>query len=161
MDKVSASSYKSPLHICLFQPEIPQNTGNIGRLSLATGSVLHLIKPIGFSLNDYYLKRAGLDYWEYVDLRIHDSFADCLGSFPEKPRMAFLSTKAEKSLWEMPELDLLVFGRETSGLPDSFREQYPDSFYKIPMFHEKVRSLNLATSAGISVYEQLRWRAMS
>ncbi len=142
-------------HICLVQPEIPQNTGAIGRLAAATGCPLHLVKPLGFSLDDRYMKRAGLDYWPYLDLHIHENFERFLDSAPKQPRLAFFSTKAEKLYWDLPETDVIIFGRETSGLPEELRERYAEHFYRIPMFHPKVRSLNLANSVSIVVYQQL------
>ena len=142
-------------HICLVHPEIPQNTGAIGRLAAATGSPLHLIKPLGFSLADRYMKRAGLDYWPYLDLHVHESFQDMLASLAGTPRLAFFSTKGEKIYWDLPKTDVLIFGRETTGLPQDLRERYADHFYKIPMSHPKVRSLNLANSVSIVVYRQI------
>lgn len=142
-------------NICLVNPEIPQNTGSIGRLAAATRTKLHLIKPLGFSLSDRYLKRAGLDYWPFLEFYVHESFDEMLGTFPTAPRLAFFSTKAEKLLWDTPPVDILVFGRETAGLPDFLRERYKEDFYKIPMFHPGVRSLNLANSVGIALYQQI------
>ncbi len=152
------SALESRPQICLFQPEIPQNTGSIGRLSLATGCPLHLVKPLGFSMDDHYVKRAGLDYWQYVDVNIHENFNDYLQTFVKTPRFAFFSTKATKPFWDMPQSDVLVFGRETKGLPEIFWQEYPDNFYTIPMYHPKVRSLNLAMSVGIVVYQQIYQR---
>lgn len=145
--------------ICLFQPEIPQNTGNIARLAAATGCRLHLIRPLGFDTNDKNLRRPGLDYWPFLDLEIHDAIEpliDRLGG-----RVAFFSKTAPKFYTDVPSgTELFIFGRETSGLPEEFREKYPDCFYRIPMFHEGVRSLNLANAAAIIVYDQLRQRQL-
>ena len=152
------SSVQHP-HICLYQPEIPQNTGNIGRLAAATCSPLHLIEPLGFSMADRYMKRAGLDYWPYLNLNVHPSFDSMLSSFPKPPRLAFFSTKATRPYWDMGPVDLLIFGKETVGLPDSFRESYPEDFYTIPMFHPKVRSLNLANAVCIVLYHQIALRS--
>ena len=108
------------MHIVLYEPEIPQNTGNIARTCAATGSVLHLIKPLGFSLEDKYLKRAGLDYWRMMRYEVHENFEELLEKYPGA-RMHFLSTKAPRSYTEAtygPD-DFLVFGRETRGLPES------------------------------------------
>ena len=143
------------LHICLYKPEIPQNTGNIGRLVAGTQCRLHLIRPFGFSTDDKNLRRAGLDYWPFLDLEIHDTFEEFLALF-EKDEIAFFSKKSQKSYCEMSKkIKALVFGQETKGLPEKFHESYPDSFYTIPMFHEGVRSLNLANSVSIVSYHQL------
>lgn len=145
------------MQICLYQPEIPQNTGNIGRLAAATGSRLHLIKPLGFATDDRNLLRPGLDYWPYLDLEIHDSHEDLFARFAG--RMAFFSKAATRPYTDMPAAtDLLVFGRETTGLPPEFFDRYADCFYRIPMFHEGVRSLNLANAVSITLYDQLRKR---
>lgn len=142
-------------HICLFQPDIPQNTGNIGRLAAATGSRLHLISPFGFSTSDKNLRRAGLDYWPFLDLEIHDSLDELLALFSGK--FAFLSKKATKSFFEIPDATrLLIFGKETTGLPNELHEKYPQDFYKIPMYHPGVRSLNLANSVSAVIYDRIR-----
>lgn len=143
--------------ICLYQPEIPQNTGNIGRLAAATGCRLNLIKPFGFSMADKNVRRAGLDYWPYLDLEIHDNFSDlyklCQG------KVAFFSKFATQAYTDIPsDTELLVFGRETSGFPKEFHTKYSDQLYKIPMFHSGVRSLNLSNAVAIVVYDQLRQR---
>lgn len=145
-------------HICLVEPEIPQNTGAIARLAAATTCTLHLIKPLGFSFEDRYMKRAGLDYWPYLNLKIHENFDEMLASFEEIPRMAFFSTKGEKAYWDLPPIDMLVFGKETSGLPQFLWERYAKDFCTIPMYHPKVRSLNLANSVSIVVYNQIQQR---
>ena len=143
------------LHICLYRPEIPQNTGTIGRLAAAMQCRLHLIRPFGFSISDKHLKRAGLDYWPYLDLEIHESIDDFLSLFPPT-QLAFLSKKAGKPYTKIPAYrKCLVFGQETSGLPDFLWEKYPDQFYNIPMFHKEVRSINLANSVSIVSYHQL------
>jgi tRNA (cytidine/uridine-2'-O-)-methyltransferase len=144
--------------ICLFNPEIPQNTGNIGRLLAATQGRLHLVKPFGFSMDDKNVRRAGLDYWPFLDVEIHENFANFQSQFnPEK--IAYLSKFATKSIYEIPtDNEVFVFGCETSGLPDFIHEQYPDNLYRIPMFHSGVRSLNLANAVSIVMYEQLRKR---
>lgn len=143
--------------ICLFQPEIPQNTGNIGRLAAATACRLHIIKPCGFSLSDKNLRRPGLDYWPFLDLEIHEDWERLFSK--QQGKIAFFSKWAGRSYDEVPiDTSLLVFGRETSGLPDSFRQRYSDAFYQIPMYHTGVRSLNLSNSVAIVVYDQLRQR---
>lgn len=140
--------------VCLYQPEIPQNTGNIGRLVAGTGCRLHLITPLGFSTDDKNLKRSGLDYWPFLDLEIHD---DCDLFLERFSKVAFLSKKANQSYTAMPaDTELIVFGRETSGLPDELHKQHPNNFYNIPIFHNSVRSYNLANSVSIVLFELLR-----
>lgn len=147
------------VHICLFQPEIPQNTGSIGRLAAATASRLHLIKPFGFGTSDKNLRRPGLDYWPYLDLEIHDSLEELLALFPGK--VAFFSKFAKKTYTDMPvDTELLVFGRETSGLPDFIHHEYSEHLYRFPMFHEHVRSLNLANAVSIATYDLMRRRGL-
>lgn len=141
--------------ICLFQPEIPQNTGNIGRLAAATASRLHLIKPFGFSLSDKNLRRPGLDYWPFLDLEIHDSAEELFERF--EGRIAIFSKFAEKAYTQIPEdTSLLVFGRETSGIPEQWHKDYAANLYRIPMFHSGVRSLNLSNSVAIVLYDLMK-----
>jgi tRNA (cytidine/uridine-2'-O-)-methyltransferase len=148
---------KDHLHICLFQPEIPQNTGSIARLAAATGCRLHLIKPFGFNMSDRNLRRPGLDYWPFLDLEIHESLDDFLSVAP-KP-VAFLSKFGTTHYTSMPsECQTIIFGQETKGLPEVIRSKYAESLYRIPMFHPQVRSLNLANAASILVYHQLEKR---
>lgn len=144
------------MHIVLYQPEIPQNTGNIARTCAATGSTLHLIKPLGFSLEDKYLKRAGLDYWRMMEYQVHESFEELLQAWPDA-HMHFLSTKAPRSYTEAtyaPD-DFLVFGCETRGLPESLLSRAYDRCVRIPMVPD-ARSLNLSNSVAIVLYEALR-----
>ena len=142
-------------HICLYQPEIPQNAGNIGRLAAATGSRLHFIEPFGFDTADKNLRRAGLDYWPFLDLEIHRDF-NHFASRIENFHPVFFSKKGTKSYYDIPDTaNALVFGRETSGLPDELWQTYPEHFYQIPIYHEGVRSLNLANSVSIAVYHFL------
>lgn len=146
------------INIVLFEPEIPSNTGNIARTCVLTNSPLHLIKPLGFSLDDKYLKRAGLDYWDLLDLHVYENFDEFLEK-NNNPKLFLLSTKAEKSLGEIeiPDNSYLMFGKETAGLPDEIHDKYRDYRYRIPMRnHEKCRSLNLANSVNIALYEALR-----
>lgn len=147
--------------ICLMAPEIPQNTGNIARLAAASACRLHIVRPTAFSLHDKNVRRAGLDYWPFVDLEIHESFPHLLRRGFH--RLAFLSRHAEsKSYEQIPaDTELIVFGNETSGLPKELWAQYSDHFYHIPMFHEGVRSLNLANAVSIVVYHQLSKRGIS
>ncbi|MCX6124213.1 MAG: tRNA (cytidine(34)-2'-O)-methyltransferase [Proteobacteria bacterium] len=140
--------------ICLFQPEIPQNTGNIGRLCAATQCRMHLIRPFAFSTDDRNLRRAGLDYWPFLDLEIHDSLETLLERFDGN--FAFFTTKASRFYTEIPsDTKLLIFGQETKGLPAWVHERWADKSWKIPMFHPGVRSLNIANSASIVLYHQL------
>jgi len=143
--------------ICLFQPEIPQNAGNIGRLAAGTGSRLHMVQPFGFSTIDKNLRRAGLDYWPFLDLEVHENLEDLLSRFPNPSKqVAFYSKFGKKSYWDAPkETELLIFGRETSGLPEELHQRFPDSFYSIPMYHPGVRSLNLANAVSIVVYDRI------
>lgn len=145
-----------PLHVALLEPQIPPNTGNIARLCAATGTSLHLIEPLGFSLAAGDVKRAGLDYWDAVDLWVHrdwPAFRQAVA--PE--RCLYFSAHGTASLWDAsyPDGAVLVFGNEGTGLPEQIREQHADRLYRIPML-EAVRSLNLATAVGIVVYEALR-----
>lgn len=144
------------MHIVLVNPEIPQNTGNIARTCAATGCVLHLIKPLGFSLEDKYLKRAGLDYWNMMQYHVYERFDDLLAVYPNA-KMHFLSTKAPRCYTEVafaPD-DFLVFGCETRGLPESLLSKAYDRCVRIPMV-EGARSLNLSNSVAVVVYEALR-----
>ncbi len=147
------------IHIILFQPEIPQNTGNIGRLCAVTRSRLHLIHPLGFTITDRHLKRSGMDYWHSLDLRHHESWAAFRAS-PDGPRRIWLfTTKAGRVYWDaaFSDGDGLLFGRETSGSPDWLhREVGPEWSLTIPRYNEEMRSLNLSTSVGIAAYEALR-----
>jgi tRNA (cytidine/uridine-2'-O-)-methyltransferase len=144
------------MHIALYQPEIPGNTGNIARLCAATNTRLHLIKPLGFSLSDRYLKRAGLDYWQHVMLSVHESLDELIGMYPGSTFYCF-STKADKPFTRVNyrEDDFLVFGPETRGLPEDIIAGDREHAVTIPM-DGPVRSLNLSTAAGIALYEALR-----
>ena len=143
-------------NVVLVEPEIPPNTGNIGRLCLATGSTLHLVKPLGFSLDDRELKRAGLDYWPEVDMRLWDSFADLYAARAADARFFFLTTKTERAYSDIrfQAGDFLVFGRETKGLPEPLLKAHTDELLTIPM--RGTRSLNLATAVGIVLFEAVR-----
>lgn len=145
-----------PFHIVLVEPEIPPNTGNIARLCGATGTILHLVGKLGFSTDDRYLKRAGLDYWSEVDIRYWPDLAGLQQAHPEG-RFIYTSKKAPKSYLELSFQagDFIVFGKETKGLPDELIEANPETAVRIPIIG-KVRSLNLSTSAGIVLYEALR-----
>jgi len=146
-----------PFNIVLIEPEIPPNTGNIARLCAATGSRLHLVGKLGFSTDDRYLKRAGLDYWEFVDIRYWQDLDGLKTGFPDG-RYYYLTTKASRTYLDVrfQPGDFIVFGKETKGLPEELLAANPDTSITIPMPAGKVRSLNLSTSAGIVLYEALR-----
>jgi tRNA (cytidine/uridine-2'-O-)-methyltransferase len=145
------------LHIALISPRIPPNTGNIARLCAATDTSLHLIEPLGFSVQDADLKRAGLDYWDAVDLWVHPGWREFRDAIA-RPRCLYFSAKATQPLTiaEFRPNSVLVFGNETDGMPDRILEKHPEQCFTIPMQSGKVRSLNLATAAGIVLYEALR-----
>ena len=149
-------SQQSGFHIVLVEPEIPPNTGNIARLCGATGTTLHLVGKLGFSTDDRYLKRAGLDYWSEVEILYWSDLAGLQQAYPAG-RFIYTSKKAPKSYLELGFLagDFIVFGKETKGLPDELIEANPETAVRIPIIG-KVRSLNLSTSAGIVLYEALR-----
>jgi tRNA (cytidine/uridine-2'-O-)-methyltransferase len=153
------------LHVVLVQPEIHWNTGNAGRTCLAAGATLHLIEPLGFSLDEKEVKRAGLDYWEHVDLRVWPDWETFERELPTLGEPFFFSTKATRIFWDAPlgaATDVvLVFGRETRGLPDDLHRRFADRFVTMPMLSSRVRSLNLSTSVGVAVYEVLRQRRQS
>ena len=147
------------MKIVLVNPQIPQNTGNIARLSAATGSELHLIKPLGFELTDKYLKRAGLDYWKYVDWTVHENWEEYTSSAAgSEGSLWFYSTKAERSYLSVnySAHDSLVFGCETAGLAESFHQDYSKQRLGIKIDQPGVRSLNLANSVAVAVYEARR-----
>ena len=143
-------------NIVLVEPEIPQNTGNIARTCAATGCRLHLVRPLGFEVSDRYLKRAGLDYWQFVDVKYWDSF-DELQKFYPHGRFYYFTTKARACYADVSyaDGDFLVFGKETKGLPEKLLKAHPESCVRIPMMGE-LRSLNLSNSVAIAVYEGLR-----
>lgn len=145
-----------PLHIVLVEPEIPANTGNIARTCAATGTQLHLVRPLGFSTDDRYLKRAGLDYWPSVALTYHDSFAELKQRHPEATFYC-ATTKAGRTYTDVPfkDGDFLVFGKETAGLPDDILASHQDTLIRIPI-SDRVRSLNLSNAAAIILFEALR-----
>ncbi|HEX4630405.1 MAG TPA: tRNA (cytidine(34)-2'-O)-methyltransferase [Chthoniobacterales bacterium] len=142
-------------NVVLVEPEIPPNTGNIGRLCLATGSTLHLVKPLGFSIDDRELKRAGLDYWKEVDVKLWDSFGQ-LRNENANARFFLLTTKSDRAYYDVKFRagDFLVFGRETKGLPEPLLAANRDELLTIPM--RGTRSLNLATAVGIVLFEAMR-----
>jgi tRNA (cytidine/uridine-2'-O-)-methyltransferase len=144
-------------NVVLVQPEIPPNTGNVGRLCLATGAHLHLVRPLGFSLEDRYLRRAGLDYWEEVPLTLWDSFEELEAQRLASAPAWYLTTKCQRPYWEAPLQagDYLIFGRETKGLPEPLLAAHPDRLLTIPM-RPQTRSLNLATAVAIVLFEGMR-----
>lgn len=144
------------MHIVLVEPEIPGNTGNISRLCAANHLTLHLVKPLGFSLEDRYLKRAGLDYWDLLDLHIHESYEDLVEYLAGK-RFWYNTTKAQKSYTDVTfgMDDVLVFGKETKGLSEDLLASAPEQCIRIPMVDE-ARSLNLSNAVAIVSYEALR-----
>jgi tRNA (cytidine/uridine-2'-O-)-methyltransferase len=149
------------LHVVLVQPEIPPNTGSIARLCAATAIPLHLVRPLGFSLEDRYLKRAGLDYWPWVDLHVHDSW-DAFLDLEQPSSLVCFSARATQSYLDAPLGGVapvhLVFGGETRGLDPALRAAHAERLYSIPIFTSHVRSLNLSNAVSIAVYEALRQR---
>jgi tRNA (cytidine/uridine-2'-O-)-methyltransferase len=150
------------IHVVLVHPEIHWNTGNAGRTCLATGATLHLVEPLGFSLDEREVKRAGLDYWEHVELRVWPNWEAHERELPRLGEPYFFSTKATRPYWDAPlgasDNVVLVFGRETGGLPSGLRERYRERLVGIPMHSPRVRSLNLSTSVAVGLYEVLRQR---
>jgi len=144
------------VHVVLVEPEIPQNTGNIVRTCAATGCILHLVHPLGFSLEDRYLKRAGLDYWHLVEIHHHNSLDDLLSRFSSE-HFFFATTKAGRLYTSVryPPSCFLVFGKETQGLPVCLLARYPDRCIRIPMV-SAARSLNLSNAVAVVIYEALR-----
>lgn len=149
-------------HVVLVHPEIHWNTGNAGRTCLAAGATLHVIEPLGFSLEEREVKRAGLDYWEYVDLRVWPSWDAFEAELPSLGEPFFFSTKAKRLFWDAPlgepESVVLIFGRETGGLPAELHKRFGERFVTMPILSPRVRSLNLSTSVAIALYEVLRQR---
>jgi tRNA (cytidine/uridine-2'-O-)-methyltransferase len=147
-------------NVVLVEPEIPPNTGNVGRLCLATKSVLHLVKPLGFTLDDKQLKRAGLDYWEEVEVKTWDSLETLRGMQAPEARYFFLTTKTDRAYYDVKfePGDFLVFGRETKGLPEELLAANRDYCLTIPM--HGTRSLNLATAVGIVLFEAMRQQSL-
>ena len=147
------------IEIVLYNPLIPQNTGSIARLTAANKLKLNLIEPLGFELSDKYLKRAGLDYWQYVNYEVFPSWENFSKiKLTEDSSVCLFSKKAERNIFEAKYTanDYLVFGSETSGLPNELHQRFSNKCYRIPMEESNVRSLNLATSVGIVTYEALR-----
>lgn len=146
------------LNVVLVTPEIPVNTGSIGRTCLAVGATLHLIKPLGFQINDTQLKRAGLDYWPHLAVRIHESLDEFMAGLPPDAPKTFFSKKAAGLYYwhNFRPGEYLFFGCETKGLPDSLMDGHADSVFRIPIYDDRVRSLNQANAVGIILYEAIR-----
>ena len=144
------------VNIVLLEPEVPANTGNIGRTCVATGSVLHLIEPLGFHINDKMLKRAGLDYWDKLDVRRYINFEDFLSKNPGA-KIYMATTKARQTYTEVSYEDscYIMFGKESAGIPEEILLDYKDTAIRIPMY-DQIRSLNLGNSVAIILYEALR-----
>lgn len=145
------------MHVVLFQPEIPPNTGSVARLCAATLTPLHLIEPLGFKIDDKHLRRAGLDYWPFVDLRVHGSWDEFLAA-AHPAKLLLFTKRAVKSYTSIQydEDNFLVFGPETRGLPQSLLDANSDAAFRIPMMGSGVRSLNLSNAVSIVLYEGLR-----
>lgn len=155
-DRLIQAAAVPSAHVVLYQPEIPQNTGNIGRTCVAVGAKLWIVRPAGFQIDDHRVRRAGLDYWKYLNLGDAANWDDLLAQLNPQ-RVFFLSKFAKRSIWDAEFLsgDTFVFGRETSGLPDSIFDPHDPRSLRLPM-SDQVRSLNLATTVGIVLYEQQR-----
>ena len=144
------------LNIVLYQPEIPQNTGNIGRTCVAIGAKLWMVRPLGFQLSDRYLKRAGMDYWQHLDWEVVDTWREIRDRLPNAP-VWYLTRKAQRLVWDAPfqRGDILLFGSESAGLPPSILAEFPGQNLKLPM-RSLVRSLNLASTVNTVAYEAVR-----
>jgi len=151
-----------PTHVVLVHPEIHWNTGNTGRTCLAAGASLHLIEPLGFSLEEREVRRAGLDYWEHVDVRLWPNWEAFERNLPSLGEPYFFSAKATRSLWDVPLHSrngvVLIFGSESTGLPEELRERYRDRVVGMPILSPAIRSLNLSSSVAVALYEVLRQR---
>ena len=155
---MGASSMPHNLSIVLVKPEIPTNTGSIGRLCLATNSTLHLIDPLGFDISDSRVKRAGLDYWKHLQVIRHKSFEVFLNFLPTDASTVFFSTKSKNSLYtkKFEKGSYLIFGCETKGLGKGLIDKFSEDTFNIPQYDDRVRSLNLANAASIVLYEAIR-----
>lgn len=146
------------LHVVLIEPEIPSNTGSIGRACLATGTTLHLVEPLGFEINDARLKRAGLDYWKHLKVTRHKSEEHFFASIPEDAPKVFFSKKADSIYFDcrFEKSSYLIFGKETAGLPEDMLRRFSGNVYRIPQYDDRVRSLNLANAVALAIYEAIR-----
>jgi tRNA (cytidine/uridine-2'-O-)-methyltransferase len=158
MDRAGLDAHS--LHIALVEPEIHFNTGNVGRTCLATGAKLHLIKPLGFSIDDARVRRAGLDYWPKVAPTVWENFVEFERVMGHLGRPFFFSAEAERCIWDADLRDraVLIFGRESVGLSDTLRARYADAFVSLPQVPGSVRSLNLSNAVAVAAYEALRQR---
>jgi len=150
------------LQVVLIEPEIPSNTGSIGRLCLATQSTLHLVEPLGFEINDTQLKRAGLDYWQHLEVVRHSGLDAFFASLPKEASLVFFSKKA-RPLYTEPSYQpgsYLIFGKETKGLSEALIDRYSGQVFQIPLYDTRVRSLNLSNAVSIVVYEAIRQLGM-
>lgn len=156
-DESGPAAAESPLHVVLVEPEIPQNTGNIARTCAATHTPLHLVEPLGFYLTDRYLRRAGLDYWPHVPLTVHPDLAAVKAELSGN-RWVYFSSHARRPYHEFQFLpgDCLVFGSESRGLPRALLQSVPGESLQIPLDRSRVRSLNLATTVGVALFEAIR-----
>ena len=167
VQKITGEEFKisksDPVHVVLVAPQIHWNTGNAGRSCLAAGAKLHLVEPLGFSLEDKEVRRAGLDYWHRVQPQVWPDWATFESRLPELGEPYFLSPEAPRRLWEVrfPPRVVLLFGSEGAGFPESTRESYRERLLSLPMEDSALRSLNLSTCVGIALYEVLRQRQMS
>lgn len=147
-------------HIVLFEPLFPANTGNIARTCAGTNTVLHLIKPLGFSTDDKHMKRAGLDYWDKVEVVYHDDLPSFMATLPDLENFYIVSKFAERDYSQVDYTTdgdhYFLFGKETTGLPEPFMRQYPDQAIRIPQNDDHIRALNLSNSAAIVIYEAMR-----
>lgn len=146
------------LKVVLIEPEIPQNTGSIGRLCLATQSELHLIEPLGFEITHSRLKRAGLDYWEHLKVHTHKNLDAFLSTLPPDAPLAFFEVEGGRTIYDhrFEPGTVLFFGKETAGIPQYLMNRYPDRVLRIPLYDARVRSLNLANSVSVALYEAIR-----
>ena len=159
----SGHAHDYDLHVVLVEPEIHWNTGNAGRTVLAAGAMLHLVAPLGFSLDAKQVRRAGLDYWSRVPVKLWPDWHTLERALPSMGEPFFVSPEAERTLWDarFPARSVLIFGSEAKGLPESLREQHQKRLFSIPMKDETLRSLNLSTAVGVVLYEALRQQRRS
>ncbi len=156
---MSESGEKEPIfHVVLIEPEIPQNTGTIGRMCLAIGAQLHLVKPIAFDIDEKAVRRAGLDYWKFLKLEVHESFNDFIQTVPHDAQLVLVETRRDRTIYDVQFKRgcYLLFGKETTGIPKHLLEKYQEQIASIPMYDERVRSLNLSNCASIVAYEAVR-----
>jgi tRNA (cytidine/uridine-2'-O-)-methyltransferase len=162
-DDAGGAAPERDLHVVLVHPEIHWNTGNAGRTCLAAGAQLHLVEPLGFDLDDRRVRRAGLDYWPRVAPRVWPTWEELEAELPTLGEPYLFSAEGERDLWQVsfPERPVLVFGRESVGLPAALRRRYADRLLRMPMVDPQLRSLNLSTAVAVALYEVLRQRQQS